>query len=83
MTCVQPLDEVFEGPAEEFIREPPIRVLRSGMMLVLWCTCEAETVGDFFGGMSIGEMRSFVLNNDAASLDLSQGKRTPLDYVAP
>jgi len=31
--------------------------------------------------MSIGEMRSFVLNNDAASLDVSQGDRTPLDYV--
>jgi len=32
--------------------------------------------------MSIGEVGSFVLNNDAASLDVSQGNRTPLDYVA-
>ena len=35
-----------------------------------------------FRGMSIGEMRSSVLNNDLASLDASQGDRTLLDYVA-
>jgi len=33
--------------------------------------------------MSVGELRSFVLNNNAASLDVSQGDRTPLDYVVP
>ena len=58
VTHMQPLDELlsdggisceeltFEGPAEELIREPPI--LRSQMMLVMWCTCEAETV-EIFG----------------------------------
>jgi len=51
------------------------------MRLVLWCTCKAETV-EIFQGMSIEEMRSFVLNNDLASLDVSQGDRTLLDYVA-
>jgi len=51
------------------------------MMLALWYTCEVETVGKM-GRMSIGEMRSFVLNDDAASLDVSQGDRTSLDFVA-
>jgi len=52
------------------------------MTLVLWFTCEVEDGGKKTGRMSIGEMRSFVLNNDAASLDVSQCNRTPLDYVA-
>ena len=43
--------------------------------------CVAETVGNF-GEMSIGEARSSVLDNDTASFDVSQGNRTPLDYVA-
>jgi len=29
--------------------------------------------------MPIGEVESFALNNDAVSLDVSQGNRTPLD----
>ena len=32
--------------------------------------------------MPIGEVGSFVLHNDVASLDVSQGSRTPVDYVA-
>jgi len=46
------------------------------MMFVLWCMCKAETVG------SIGADDDVFLDNDVASLDVSQGDRTPLDYIA-
>ena len=70
---------IFEKPAEELICEPPI--VRSDTMLALWRTYVAETVGNF-EGIPIQEARAFVLNDDAASLDVSQGNRTPSDYVA-
>lgn len=69
----------FEKPAEELICEPPI--VRSDTMLALWRTYVAETVGNF-EGIPIQEARAFVLNDDAASLEVSQGNRTPSDYVA-
>ena len=74
-----PEELTSERPAEELIREPP--TVRSDMMLALWYTCVAKTVENF-EGIPIHKARAFVLDNDAASLDVSQGNRTPSDYVA-
>jgi len=37
--------------------------------------------GKVWGGILIGEMRLFLLNNEVASVDVSRGDRTPLDYI--
>ena len=49
-----PEELTFGRPAEEeHIHEPSI--LRSEMMFVPWCICEAKTVGDFRGISNRGD----------------------------
>ena len=67
----------FERPAEELICEPPNCPRHDACTVAYVCS---GAVGNF-DGMSIQEAKPFVLN-DAASLDVSQGNRTPSDYAA-